>query len=271
MLFQYYILWPITERGGAQPSSLRLRLRLGTPGKPFEWRANVILKRLTRLHRGDAEVAEAGSGSRFSRSNPQTSRSVISAPPRGSSSSRRRCNLEKALQITSRRRGEAEVAEAESWRMFSGSNPQTSRSAISAPPRGSSSSSRRCNLDGQSPREDVRSRVGRSRPGKPVEWVCVCQSLVAAAGGPRRYWRARGVRPNAARSEIAPCLLWRACGAPHPPCRNVRVRSLAIPGGVVHAEADLAGHATGDDVACEPGGLGLRLSRLRGAVRKSRP
>ena len=182
-----------------------------------------------------------------------------------------KCNLEKTLQITSRRRGEAEVSEAESWRMFSRSNPQTSCSVISAPPRGSSSSSRRCNLDGQSPREDVRSRVGRSRPGKPVEWVCVCQSLVAAAGGPRRYWRARGVRPNAARSEIAPCLLWRACGAPHPPCRNVRVRSLAIPGGVVHAEADLAGHATGDDVACEPGGLGLRLSRLRGAVRKSRP
>ena len=75
------------------------------PGKPVEWQTNVILKRLTRLHRGDAEVAEAGSGSRFSRSNPQTSRSAISAPPRGSSSSRRRCNLEKALQITSRRGG----------------------------------------------------------------------------------------------------------------------------------------------------------------------
>ena len=147
MLFQYYILWPIAERGGAQPSSLRLRLRLGTPGKPFEWRANVILKRLTRLHRGDAEVAEAESWRMFSGSNPQTSRSAISAPPRGSSSNRRRCNLEKTLQITSRRGGEAEVAEAESWRMFSGSNPKTSRSAISASPRGFSSSRRRCNLE----------------------------------------------------------------------------------------------------------------------------
>ena len=101
---------------------------------------------ITSRRRGEAEVAEAGSGSRFSRSNPQTCRSAISAPPRGSSSSRRRCNLEKTLQITSRRRGEAEVAEAGSGSRFSRSNPKTSRSAISAPPRGSSSSRRRCDL-----------------------------------------------------------------------------------------------------------------------------
>ena len=41
----------------------------------------------------------------FFKRSPQTTHSATSAPPRGSSASRRRCNLEKILQITSRRRG----------------------------------------------------------------------------------------------------------------------------------------------------------------------